>query len=304
MNSFKAIFKKQLKVFKTNPAVLIQFAIFPFIAFLVNILIDFEAMTEGFEEIEGMSPELVQILLETMNGTMPNMTTMQATIFAGMALIPVVAGFISEDIERRSLRFLMMAGVKPASYLLGIGCAVFVVAFFSAVAFGIIGGFGGTDFLIFVAAMMSGVAGSIMLGAAIGILTKNQQTATALSMPAAMLFGFGPMIAQFSDGIARWLHPIYTQQLNIVADVLNGNSDALLWESFAIMWANVIVLGVLFALSMRNALPAALSFSAGAMIAVVCSELIPESFRDNKVIAALGVLFGFTVMMALDVALG
>lgn len=64
------------------------------------------------------------------------------------------------------------------------------------------------------------------------------------------------------------------------------------------------VLGVLFALTLRNALPLALSFSAGAMIAVVCSELIPESFKDNKIIAAFGVLFGFTVMMVLDVTLG
>jgi ZIP family zinc transporter len=64
------------------------------------------------------------------------------------------------------------------------------------------------------------------------------------------------------------------------------------------------VLGVLFALTVRSALPLALSFSAGAMIAVVCSELIPESFRDNKTIAAFGVLFGFATMMILDVALG
>ena len=64
------------------------------------------------------------------------------------------------------------------------------------------------------------------------------------------------------------------------------------------------VLGVMFALAVRGALPLILSFSAGAMVAVVCSELIPESFRDNKVIAAFGVLSGFAVMMALDVALG
>ncbi|MBP1577119.1 MAG: ZIP family metal transporter [Oscillospiraceae bacterium] len=62
--------------------------------------------------------------------------------------------------------------------------------------------------------------------------------------------------------------------------------------------------GVVFALAMRQALPIALSFSAGAMISVVCSELIPESFKDNKNIASLGVLLGFVVMMALDVALG
>ncbi len=62
--------------------------------------------------------------------------------------------------------------------------------------------------------------------------------------------------------------------------------------------------GVVFAMAMRQALPVALSFSAGAMLSVVCSELIPESFEDNKNIASLGVLLGFVVMMALDVALG
>lgn len=62
--------------------------------------------------------------------------------------------------------------------------------------------------------------------------------------------------------------------------------------------------GVIFAMAVRQALPIALSFSAGAMISVVCSELIPESFEDNKNIASLGVLLGFVVMMALDVALG
>jgi len=64
------------------------------------------------------------------------------------------------------------------------------------------------------------------------------------------------------------------------------------------------VLGALAAIRMQALLPLALTFSAGAMIAVVCSELIPESFRDNKTLATLGVLAGFAVMMVLDVALG
>lgn len=63
-------------------------------------------------------------------------------------------------------------------------------------------------------------------------------------------------------------------------------------------------LGVVFAMTMRSALPLALSFSAGAMIAVVCAELIPESFNSNKNLASFGVMMGFVVMMALDVALG
>jgi len=64
------------------------------------------------------------------------------------------------------------------------------------------------------------------------------------------------------------------------------------------------LLGVLFALKVQQILPLALTFSAGAMISVVCSELIPESFTQSKRIASVGVMLGFTVMMILDVALG
>lgn len=253
MMGFNAILTKQMKVFKTNPAVLIQFAIFPLLALLMRVLVPVDAMTEGFEEVAGMSVELANTLRGMMVNAMPNLVTMQATMFAGMALIPVMAGFIAEDIEKKSLRFLTMAGVKPTAYLLGIGLVVLFFGLLSSVAFSLIAGFGGMDFIIFTGAMVSSVAGSLVLGATIGILMKNQQMATALAMPAALVFGFGPMIAQFSDGLARVMHPIYTQQLNVVADRLNGLPVGTeVWQSFAIMWANVLVLAVLFALAYRK----------------------------------------------------
>lgn len=62
-------------------------------------------------------------------------------------------------------------------------------------------------------------------------------------------------------------------------------------------------LGALFAIKVQSALPFVLSFSAGAMISVVCSELIPESFKDNKQLATIGVMIGFVAMMVLDVVL-
>lgn len=62
--------------------------------------------------------------------------------------------------------------------------------------------------------------------------------------------------------------------------------------------------GVLFALKVQAILPFILAFSAGAMICVVCSELVPESFKDNKNLATTGVMSGFVVMMILDVLLG
>ena len=66
----------------------------------------------------------------------------------------------------------------------------------------------------------------------------------------------------------------------------------------------VCVLGALAASAIAGLLPWALSFSAGAMIAVVCSELIPECFSSNKTLASAGLLTGFCLMMILDLALG
>lgn len=53
------------------------------------------------------------------------------------------------------------------------------------------------------------------------------------------------------------------------------------------------------------ALPYLLSFAAGAMIYVVVEELIPEMSREStQILVLLSFAVGFTLMMALDVALG
>ena len=65
------------------------------------------------------------------------------------------------------------------------------------------------------------------------------------------------------------------------------------------------VLGAAAVVSMRQILPYALAFAAGAMIYVVIEELIPEAQSgQNTDIATAGAMVGFTIMMILDVALG
>jgi len=209
-------------------------------------MMDVDSMAEDIMYHMYDFPEVADTMIESMHANMPNLVTMMATMFAGMALIPAVAGIIAEDIEKKSLRFLIMAGVKPPAYLVGVGSVIFFASVFTSIAFAFVGGFWGVDFLIFIGAMMSGVAASIVLGAIIGILTKNQQSSTALSMPIALVLGFGPMMAQFNDTVARVLHIFYSQQINIVVDYLTVGAETPLWQSFAIMWGNVVVLGVLF----------------------------------------------------------
>ena len=64
------------------------------------------------------------------------------------------------------------------------------------------------------------------------------------------------------------------------------------------------VLGALLAVKARAVLPFMLTFAAGAMIAVVVGELVPESQRNpRKSLMTFATLLGFMVMMVLDVGL-
>jgi len=134
-------------------------------------------------------------------------------------------------------------------------------------------------------------------GMAVGVAFGSAALGIAGSSPlAAALLALGIGLQNFPEGTC-------------VAMPLRADGSSRL-KSFAIGQASGMVepiagvLGVVFALTMRSALPLTLSFSAGAMIAVVCAELIPEAFGDNKNIASFGVMLGFVLMMALDVALG
>ena len=64
------------------------------------------------------------------------------------------------------------------------------------------------------------------------------------------------------------------------------------------------VIGLLLATVIAPLQPWLLSFSAGAMIFVVAEDLIPESINGNPKFGTWGVVLGFALMMALDVALG
>ena len=65
------------------------------------------------------------------------------------------------------------------------------------------------------------------------------------------------------------------------------------------------VIGAAAVLVAQPILPYALAFAAGAMIYVVIEEVVPETQLDkNTDLATMGLIFGFIVMMILDVALG
>lgn len=116
------------------------------------------------------------------------------------------------------------------------------------------------------------------------------------SIIAALTLALGIGLQNFPEGAAVSL-PLRSEGLSRTKSFLYGQASGLVEPISG-------VIGVIAALTVRSLLPFLLSFSAGAMIAVVGAELLPEASLENKKLTTLGLILGFIVMMVLDVALG
>lgn len=131
------------------------------------------------------------------------------------------------------------------------------------------------------------------IGVAFGGIASGVPGMTAIG---AVMLAIGIGIQNFPEGAAVSL-PLRNEGLSRFKSFMFGQASALVEPVSA-------VIGVVLVLSIRSVLPFLLSFAAGAMIAVAARELLPESVKENKNLATLGLIFGFTIMMVLDVALG
>lgn len=117
-----------------------------------------------------------------------------------------------------------------------------------------------------------------------------------MTLIGAIMLAIGIGIQNFPEGAAVSL-PLRNEGFSRFKSFMIGQASALVEPISA-------VIGVILVLAVRSIMPFLLSFAAGAMIAVVARELLPESVKENKNLATLGLIFGFILMMALDVALG
>jgi ZIP family zinc transporter len=117
------------------------------------------------------------------------------------------------------------------------------------------------------------------------------------SLPAAIALAIGIGIQNFPEGLAISA-PLRREGFSRFRSFWYGQLSAVVEPIGAVIGAAAVI-------AMRQILPYALAFAAGAMIFVVIEELIPEAEQgQNTDIATAGAMLGFTVMMILDVALG
>jgi ZIP family zinc transporter len=131
----------------------------------------------------------------------------------------------------------------------------------------------------------------LAVGVAFGAVFSGEPIGGAI----ALAIGIG--LQNFPEGAAVSL-PLRREGLSRKESFWWGQMSALVEPIAAVLGAVVVV-------HMDALLPYALAFAAGAMIFVVVEELVPEAHRGgNGDIATMGVMFGFSVMMVLDVGMG
>ena len=168
-----------------------------------------------------------------------------ASMYVGMAPLVSISSIISEEKEKNTLRVLNLAGGTPKQYLLGVGCYVFGACMFGAIIFCcLLDGAAGTEKILFLSIMAVGIIASILLGAAVGVGSKNQTEAVSVSVPVMMIFSFLPMLSMFNEVIAKIAKVTYSEQVHILVESLGDGR--ILIDAIAVIVANMLVFAGLF----------------------------------------------------------
>lgn len=149
--------------------------------------------------------------------------------------------------------------------------------------------------LLMVAMTLHNIPEGMAVGLAFARAAQNESGFLWLSAAGALALGIG--IQNFPEGAAIAL-PLRQEGNSRRHAFLEGCLSGSVEPIFGVLAA--IVAG-----SVAPLMPWFLSFAAGAMMVVVVEELIPEARLDQSAHAGtLSVMFGFLLMMVLDVALG
>ena len=139
---------------------------------------------------------------------------------------------------------------------------------------------------------------NIPAGLAAGVVFAGMLAGSAeISLGGAMALSLGIAIQNFPEGaiISMPLHAEGKSRSRAFADGALSGAVEPVGALLTVLFAHLIV----------PAMPYLLSFAAGAMLYVVVEELIPEmSAGQHSNIGVVSFAAGFSVMMALDVALG
>ena len=147
------------------------------------------------------------------------------------------------------------------------------------------------SFLLIFAITLHNIPEALSVGVAFGAAAIDPH----LGISGAVILMLGIGIQNLPEGMAVSLPLVregYSRHKAFFVGQLSGVVEPL-----------AAILGAIIASFALNILPWAMGFAAGAMIFVTAEEVIPESHASgNGDLATMGLMLGFALMMALDVA--
>lgn len=225
MKKIRTIFLKQIKDTIKNKAVLIQFVLFPLMAVIMENAVDISDMPEHF------------------------FVLMFSAMYVGMAPLTCISAIISEEKETGTLGMLRMSNVRAWEYLAGIGVYVFVLCMAGSCVLAWTGEYKGWRMGAFLTVLASGIFISILIGAIIGLVSKNQMSATSVTVPVTMVFAFLPMLSLFNEKIREVAKFVYSYQIQDALGKIretDGMKERARGLQPEIMIVNLLLAAVLF----------------------------------------------------------
>lgn len=147
--------------------------------------------------------------------------------------------------------------------------------------------------LLVLAITIHNIPEGLAIGVAFGAVSTN---ITGYTLASAWVLAIGIGLQNFPEGMAVSV-PLRSEGLSRKKSFFFGQASGIVEPLSAII-------GVVLVTLVRQILPFILGFAAGAMIYVVAEELIPSGKTSKKdKWGTIGVLFGFILMMVLDIAL-
>lgn len=226
MNHAAAIFKKQLKDTCKNKTVLIQFVMFPVLTLVMHNMIKIEGMPKNF------------------------FVNLFAVMYIGMAPLTSMSAVIAEEKEKNTLRVLLMSNVKPCEYLLGTGSQIWTACMLGAAVICAVGSYHLQERFVFMMIMAAGIFISLLLGAAIGIWSRNQMMAASIAIPVMMVLSFLPMLSMFHDTVRKAGKFIYSEQISRMLSQIDSLEIGM--ENICILAVNLAVFAALFLTAYRK----------------------------------------------------
>lgn len=226
-NHVWAIFWKLLKDTLKNKTILIQFVMFPFMTIIMENAISIEGMPEHY------------------------FANLFAVMYVGMAPLTCAAAIISEEKEKNTLRVLQMCNVKAFEFLMGNAIYIVSVCMIGSLVIGLAGGYRGSELVYFCMLMLLGHIISCVLGAAVGVISKNQMSATSITVPAMLVLSFIPMLSMFNETIQKVGKFVFSEQLYLLIN--NLEEVHIETETGIILGCNVLLIAVVFLGAYRRA---------------------------------------------------